>query len=31
MELQWNRLSSLEPSGSKAETLPLSHRGLSGI
>ncbi|GBM65030.1 hypothetical protein AVEN_68951-1 [Araneus ventricosus] len=26
-DLQWNRVSSLEPSGPKAETLPLGHRG----
>ncbi|GBL57894.1 hypothetical protein AVEN_58034-1, partial [Araneus ventricosus] len=26
--LQWNRVSNLEPSGTKAETLPLGHRGL---
>ncbi|GBN98974.1 hypothetical protein AVEN_44470-1 [Araneus ventricosus] len=25
-DLQWNRVSSLEPSGPKAETLPLGHR-----
>ncbi|GBM54690.1 hypothetical protein AVEN_121566-1 [Araneus ventricosus] len=24
---QWNRVSNLEPSGPKAETLPLGHRG----
>ncbi|GBO01060.1 hypothetical protein AVEN_98152-1, partial [Araneus ventricosus] len=28
-DLQWNRVSDLEPSGPKAETLPLGHRGLS--
>ncbi|GBO18083.1 hypothetical protein AVEN_231760-1, partial [Araneus ventricosus] len=28
MDLQWNRVSNLEPSGLKAETLPLGHRGL---
>ncbi|GBM47093.1 hypothetical protein AVEN_233441-1 [Araneus ventricosus] len=27
-DLQWNRVSSLEPSGSNAETLPLGHRVL---
>ncbi|GBM75666.1 hypothetical protein AVEN_45554-1 [Araneus ventricosus] len=27
-DLQWNRVSNLEPSGPKAETLPLGHRGL---
>ncbi|GBM49741.1 hypothetical protein AVEN_36359-1 [Araneus ventricosus] len=26
-DLQWNRVSNLEPSGPKAETLPLGHRG----
>ncbi|GBM04733.1 hypothetical protein AVEN_55401-1 [Araneus ventricosus] len=26
-DLQWNRVANLEPSGSKAETLPLGHRG----
>ncbi|GBN93171.1 hypothetical protein AVEN_50889-1 [Araneus ventricosus] len=26
-ELQWNRVSNLEPSGPKAEILPLGHRG----
>ncbi|GBN59286.1 hypothetical protein AVEN_201964-1 [Araneus ventricosus] len=26
---QWNRVSNLEPSGPKAETLPLGHRGLN--
>ncbi|GBM20633.1 hypothetical protein AVEN_230228-1 [Araneus ventricosus] len=25
MDLQWNRVSSLEPSGNKAETFPLGH------
>ncbi|GBM86676.1 hypothetical protein AVEN_98058-1, partial [Araneus ventricosus] len=29
-ELQWNRVSSLEPFGPKAESLPLGHRGLLG-
>ncbi|GBL91248.1 hypothetical protein AVEN_195134-1 [Araneus ventricosus] len=28
-DLQWNRISNLEPFGSKAETLPLGHRGLN--
>ncbi|GBM65190.1 hypothetical protein AVEN_130587-1 [Araneus ventricosus] len=28
-DLPWNRVSNLEPSGPKAETLPLGHRGLS--
>ncbi|GBO33501.1 hypothetical protein AVEN_101189-1 [Araneus ventricosus] len=27
-DLQWNRVSNLEPSCPKAETLPLGHRGL---
>ncbi|GBL96130.1 hypothetical protein AVEN_104355-1 [Araneus ventricosus] len=27
-DLQYNRVSSLEPSGSEASTLPLGHRGL---
>ncbi|GBM48993.1 hypothetical protein AVEN_55205-1 [Araneus ventricosus] len=27
-DLQWNRISSLVPSGPEAETLPLGHRGL---
>ncbi|GBN37845.1 hypothetical protein AVEN_256026-1 [Araneus ventricosus] len=27
-DLQWNRVSNLEPSGPKAETLPLGHSGL---
>ncbi|GBM65803.1 hypothetical protein AVEN_164692-1, partial [Araneus ventricosus] len=26
-DLQWNRVSNLEPSGPKVETLPLGHRG----
>ncbi|GBO22631.1 hypothetical protein AVEN_181599-1 [Araneus ventricosus] len=26
-DLQWNRVSNLEPSGPRAETLPLGHRG----
>ncbi|GBN73791.1 hypothetical protein AVEN_172713-1 [Araneus ventricosus] len=29
-DLQWNRVSGLESSAPKAETLPLGHRGLSG-
>ncbi|GBO30691.1 hypothetical protein AVEN_238763-1 [Araneus ventricosus] len=28
---QWNRVSNVEPSGPKAETLPLGHRGLSMV
>ncbi|GBL60191.1 hypothetical protein AVEN_177887-1 [Araneus ventricosus] len=28
-DIQWNRVSNLEPSSSGAETLPLSHRGPS--
>ncbi|GBL80085.1 hypothetical protein AVEN_183416-1 [Araneus ventricosus] len=28
-DLQWNWASNLEPSGPKAEALPLGHRGLS--
>ncbi|GBO29328.1 hypothetical protein AVEN_184184-1 [Araneus ventricosus] len=27
-DLQWNRVSNLEPSGPKTKTLPLGHRGL---
>ncbi|GBM34840.1 hypothetical protein AVEN_208042-1 [Araneus ventricosus] len=27
-DLQWNRVSNLEPSGPEVETLPLGHRGL---
>ncbi|GBM96622.1 hypothetical protein AVEN_273158-1 [Araneus ventricosus] len=27
-DLQWNRVSNLEPAAPKAETLPLGHRGL---
>ncbi|GBL93684.1 hypothetical protein AVEN_32286-1, partial [Araneus ventricosus] len=28
-DIQWNRVSNLELSGSKVETLPLGHRGLN--
>ncbi|GBM45634.1 hypothetical protein AVEN_204763-1 [Araneus ventricosus] len=28
-DLQWNRVSNLEPSGPKTEKLPLGHRGLT--
>ncbi|GBO33428.1 hypothetical protein AVEN_121418-1, partial [Araneus ventricosus] len=27
MDLQWNRVSNLEPTGAKADTLKLGHRG----
>ncbi|GBN58597.1 hypothetical protein AVEN_259673-1 [Araneus ventricosus] len=30
-DLQWNRVSNLQPSGSEAETLPVGHRGIFGI
>ncbi|GBM04477.1 hypothetical protein AVEN_197891-1 [Araneus ventricosus] len=30
-DLQWNRVSNLEPSGLKAGTLPLGHRGPTAI